>query len=195
MRPMNIRTMSIAAALAISSLTMVACTTTQSGVNDAPSMDSATINSRATASLERLYQSVPGSKELVAKSAGVLIFPSVIGGSFVVGAEHGRGVLRVGGRDQGYYTTTAASIGWQAGGQSRAIIYVFNTKGALDEFLKSDGFSVGGEASVSIGRVGVNGSLDTTTATTPVTSFVLTNVGLQGGVSLQGAQISPLKMN
>lgn len=195
MRQMNIRTMTIAAAVAIGSLAMVGCTTTQQGVSDAPSMDSATINTRATATLDRLYQSVPGSKELVAKSAGVLIFPSVVGGSFVVGAEHGRGVLRVGNVDKGYYTTTAASIGWQIGGQSRAIVYVFNTQGALNDFLKSDGFSVGGEASVSIGRVGVNGSLDTTTATTPVTSFVLTNVGLQGGVSLQGSQISPLKMN
>lgn len=193
MRQLNIRTMTVAAAVAISSLTMVACTTTQPGVSNAPSMDDATVNTRATAALERLYESVPGSKELVNKSAGVLIFPSVVGGSFVVGAEHGRGVLRVGNRDAGYYTTTAASIGWQIGGQSRAIIYVFNTEGALQDFLKSDGFSVGGEASVSIGRVGVNGSLDTTTATTPVTSFVLTNVGLQGGVSLQGAQISRVK--
>ena len=32
---------------------------------------------------------------MVQRAKGVLIFPSVIGGSFVVGVEHGRGVLRV----------------------------------------------------------------------------------------------------
>ncbi|THT99281.1 twin-arginine translocation pathway signal [Lampropedia puyangensis] len=193
MRPLNIRTMTVAATIAISSLTMVACTTTQPGLNDAPRMDSTSINTRANAALERLYESVPGSKELVARSAGVLVFPSVIGGSFVIGAEHGRGVLRVGTTNKGYYATTAASIGWQAGGQSKAVIYVFNTKGALNEFLKGDGWSVGGDASVALGRVGANGSLDSTTATTPVTSFVLTNVGLEAGVSLQGARITPVK--
>lgn len=193
MRQLNVRSITTAVAIAVSSLTMVACTTTPSGVSNSPRADRATINSEADLALKRLYEAVPGSQELVRKSAGVLVFPNVVGGSFVVGVEHGRGVLRVGNVDRGFYSTTAGSIGWQAGGQSRAIIYVFNTQSALTDFQNSNGFSVGGEASVSVGRVGVNGSLDTTTATTPVTSFVLTNVGLQAGVSLQGSQITPIK--
>jgi len=120
----------------------------------------------------------------------VLIFPSVIGGSFVVGVEHGRGVLRVGGHNRGLYSTTAASIGWQAGGQSKAVIYVFNTQEALDKFLKSDGWSVGADATVAAGKIGANGSVDTTTAQAPVTSYVLTNAGLEAGVSLQGTKIT-----
>lgn len=180
----------LAAAIAVGSFTLAACTTTPEGVARAPSSDSTTLDQRADAALTRLYQAVPGSQELVARAPGVLIFPTVIGGSFVVGAERGRGVLRVGNQHHGYYTTTAASIGWQAGGQSKAVIYVFNTRDALDKFLASDGFSVGADASVTAGRVGASGNIDTTTATAPVTSFVLTNVGLEAGVSLEGTQIT-----
>ena len=120
----------------------------------------------------------------------MLIFPSVIGGSFVVGVQHGDGVLRVNGRDHSFYSTTGASIGWQAGGQSKAVIYVFNTQEALDKFLNSNGWSVGADATVAAGKVGANGSIDTTTANSPVSSYVLNNVGLEAGVSLQGAKIT-----
>ena len=145
---------------------MVACTTTKPGTESAPRVDSTTLNTRADAALERLYSTAPGSKALVAGAKGVLVFPSVIGGSFIVGAEHGRGVLRVGGKNHAYYSTTAASVGWQAGG----------------------------DASVAVGKVGANGSIDTTSAQAPVTSFVLTNVGLEAGVSVQGAKITKINL-
>jgi len=174
-------------ALAAGSVAMVGCTTTKPETQSAPRADSTTVNARANAALERLYQTAPGSKEMVARSKGVLIFPSVIGGSFVIGVEHGRGVLRVGGQNKGFYSTTGASVGWQAGGQSKAVIYVFNTQEALDKFLASDGWSVGADATVAAGKVGANGSVDTTTAQGPVTSYVLTNAGLEAGVSLQGS--------
>ncbi|MFN3735390.1 YSC84-related protein [Comamonas testosteroni] len=190
MRQISLRSVAMAAALAAGALTMTACTTTKPDTASAPRSDSTTVNTRANAALERLYQTAPGSKEMVQRAKGVLIFPSVIGGSFVVGVEHGRGVLRVGGSNRGFYSTTAASIGWQAGGQSKAVIYVFNTQEALDKFLKSDGWSVGADATVAAGRIGANGSVDTTTAQAPVTSYVLTNAGLEAGVSLQGTKIT-----
>ena len=190
MRQFSLRTVVMATALAAGSVAMVGCTTTKPETQSAPRADSTTVNARANAALERLYQTAPGSKEMVARSKGVLIFPSVIGGSFVIGVEHGRGVLRVGGQNKGFYSTTGASVGWQAGGQSKAVIYVFNTQEALDKFLASDGWSVGADATVAAGTVGANGSVDTTTAQGPVTSYVLTNAGLEAGVSLQGSKIT-----
>lgn len=190
MRQFSLRTVVMATALAAGSVAMVGCTTTKPETQSAPRADSTTVNARANAALERLYQTAPGSKEMVARSKGVLIFPSVIGGSFVIGVEHGRGVLRVGGQNKGFYSTTGASVGWQAGGQSKAVIYVFNTQEALDKFLASDGWSVGADATVAAGKVGANGSVDTTTAQGPVASYVLTNAGLEAGVSLQGSKIT-----
>ena len=190
MRQISLRSVAMAAALAAGALTMTACTTTKPDTASAPRADSTTVNTRANAALERLYQTAPGSKEMVQRAKGVLIFPSVIGGSFVVGVEHGRGVLRVGGHNRGFYSTTAASIGWQAGGQSKAVIYVFNTDAALKKFKESNGWTAGADAQVTVGRVGANSSIDTTTAQDPVVSYVLTNVGLEAGVSLNGSKIS-----
>lgn len=190
MRQVSLRTIGLAAAVVAGALTMTACTVTKSDTASAPRADATTVNTRADAALERLYQTAPGSRELVRNAKGVLIFPSVIGGSFVVGVEHGRGVLRVGGRNESEYSTTGASIGWQAGGQSKAVIYVFNTAEALQKFRNSNGWSVGADATVAAGKIGANGNIDTTSAQAPVTSFVLNNVGLEAGVSLQGAKIT-----
>ncbi|GGH48412.1 lipoprotein [Comamonas phosphati] len=190
MRQISMRSVAMAVAVAAGALSMAACTTTKPETSSAPRADSTTLNTRANAALERLYQTAPGSKEMVQRAKGVLIFPSVIGGSFVVGVEHGRGVLRVGGHNHSYYSTTGASIGWQAGGQSKAVIYVFNTQEALNKFVNSNGWSVGADATVAAGKIGANGSIDTTTAQAPVTSYVLTNAGLEAGVSLQGSKIT-----
>ena len=190
MRHFSLRSVGLAAAVAVGAFAMTACTVTKTDTAAAPRADSTTVNARADAALERLYQTAPGSKELVQRARGVLIFPSVVGGSFVVGVEHGRGVLRVGGKHDSEYSTTGASIGWQAGGQSKAVIYVFNTQEALDKFRASNGWSVGADANVAAGRVGANGSIDTTSAQAPVTSFVINNVGLEAGVSLNGSKIT-----
>ena len=190
MRQISLRSVAVAVAVTAGAMAMTACTTTKPETSSAPRADATTINTRANAALERLYQTAPGSKEMVQRAKGVLIFPSVIGGSFVVGVEHGRGVLRVAGNNRGYYSTTGASIGWQAGGQSKAVIYVFNTEDALKKFKASEGWSVGADAQVTVGKVGANSTIDTTTAQQPVVSYVLTNVGLEAGVSLNGSKIS-----
>lgn len=137
---------------------------------------------------------MPGTRELVAKSRGVLVCPAVIGGSFVIGAEHGKCVLRANGTTRGYYSTTAASIGWQAGGASKAVIYVFSSQDAYNKFLNSDGWSVGADANVAVGKAGANGGIDTTTANAPVSSYVLNNTGLEAGVSVNGSKISKISM-
>ncbi len=67
------------------------------------------------------------------------------------------------------------------------------TEDALDRFRNSDGWSVGGDASVAVLKVGANGSIDTTTATGPVQAFVLTNSGLMAGVTLEGTKVTKLK--
>ena len=190
MRKVSLRSVVVATAVAAGSLTMVACTTTKPDTTSAQRSDSTTLRSRVGSTLDRLYQTAPGSKEMVQHAKGVLVFPSVIGGSFVIGMEHGRGELLVGGQPRGEYTTTGASVGWQAGGQSKAVIYVFNTQDALNKFLSSSGWSVGADATVAAGKIGANGSVDSNTVDAPVTSYVLTNAGLEAGVSLQGTKIT-----
>lgn len=147
----SLRSVALAGGVALAAVAMVGCssTGTTQGKGSAPSTR-AELESQATAALNRLYNAMPGTREQVARAKGVLVCPAVIGGSFVIGAEHGKCVLRSNGTSRGYYSTTAASIGWQAGGQSKAVIYVFSTQDAYNKFVNSDGWSVGADATLSL---------------------------------------------
>ncbi|MGN6667757.1 MAG: BPSL1445 family SYLF domain-containing lipoprotein [Trinickia sp.] len=181
--------------LASSALSLAGCTTTPlstSGTPDANAGRRATIDADVEATLTRLYATVQGSRELVARASGVLVFPSVISAGFWVGGQYGKGALRVGGQTSGYYSLTAGSFGLQIGAQSKAIVMLFMTQAALDQFTSSQGWAAGVDATVAVVNVGANGNVDTSTATQPVEAFVLTNAGLMAGVSLEGTKISRL---
>ncbi|MEM5386011.1 YSC84-related protein [Paraburkholderia phymatum] len=184
------------AALAFGSLALAGCTTTKSsGESAATDMSKRqSIDASVDGTMSRLYTSVSGSRELVSKARGVLVFPSVLQVGFVVGGQYGEGALRVGGHSVGYYSTVSGSFGLTAGAQSKAIIFLFMTQDALDKFRNSDGWSAGADASVALVKVGANGAVDTTTATAPVQAFVLTNAGLMADVSLNGTKVSRLKI-
>ncbi|WP_188131012.1 BPSL1445 family SYLF domain-containing lipoprotein [Paraburkholderia panacisoli] len=176
------------------SLTRFPATMTEAVAAESGAAKRHEIDAKVNATLSRLFETVKGSKELVAKADGVLVFPAVIKAGFVAGGEYGQGALRVGGKTVGYYSTAAASFGLQAGAQSKAVIFLFMTHDALNSFRNSKGWSVGGEGSVALVTVGANGQIDTTTATAPVQAIVMTNAGLMGDVSLSGTKVSRLKI-
>jgi len=180
--------------VAMAGLVFSGCTTTSSKASATATEQRQEINSGADATLSKLYQTSPQAKALVESAKGVLIFPSVISASFVVGAEHGKGVLRVGGANAGYFSTTAGSIGLQAGAQSKAVVLLFMTDEALQKFRNSNGWTVGADATVAVAKVGANGNIDTNTAQQPVVGFVMNNAGLMAGVSIDGAKISKLDL-
>jgi lipid-binding SYLF domain-containing protein len=169
--------------------------TTGSGKN--PQTDAARrqeIDAAVDGTLARLFTMVDGSKELVGKAQGVLVFPSVKKAAFIAGAAYGEGALRVGGSTVGYFSTAAASFGFQAGAQSTAVIFLFMTQNALDNFRSSAGWSVGGDVNVALVKVGANGSIDTRTATAPVSVIVMTNTGLMADASLAGTKVTKLDL-
>ena len=194
MNTQKLRTLATVTAVAAASVLFAGCTTTRPGDSGTSSSSRTSIDAQVDASLSKLYQSVPGSREMVGKAAGVLVFPSVVGASLGVGAEYGRGALRTGGRTQAYYSTTAGSIGFQAGAQSKAVIYVFNTQESLAKFRNSKGWTAGADATVAVATIGANGAVDTNTIRQPVVGFVLTNVGLEAGVSVSGAKITEISL-
>ena len=192
-KTMNLRTLAFSSVVVACSLAFVGCTTTRPQDQASSASSRASIDAQVDASLSKLYDSVKGSRELVSKSSGVLVFPAVVGASMGVGAEYGRGALRVNGRTQSYYSTTTGSVGFQGGTQSKAVIYLFNTQAALDKFRNSKGWTAGADATVALATIGANGSIDTNTLRQPVVGFVMTNVGLEAGVSLSGAKISEIQ--
>ena len=183
-------------AIALASAALAGCSTTGNTPPTAQTNDAKrqAIDASVDGTMSRLYQTVPGARELVGKARGVLVFPQVTQAGIGIGGEHGDGALRVGGSTVGYYSTTGASVGATLGMQSKSVIYLFMTQEALDKFRNSSGWAAGGDASVAIAKVGANGTIDTTTATKPVQVFVLTNSGLIGDLSLGTTKISPLKL-
>lgn len=181
-------------AVALAALAFTACTTTLPNQRATPTEQRAEINNSADATLKRLYQTAPGSRDLVDRAQGVLIFPEAVSGGFIVGVEHGKGVLRVGGQNAGYYSTSSASLGLQAGAQSRAIVILFMTQDALNDFRNSSGWTAGVDATVAVATIGANGKIDTNTMNEPVVAFALTNAGLMAGVSVEGTKIERLDL-
>jgi lipid-binding SYLF domain-containing protein len=184
------------AALAFGGLALAGCTT-NGNTPSTPSTDASkrqSIDASVDGTMSRLFTTVTGSRELVSKARGVLVFPSVLQVGFIVGGQYGEGALRVGGASVGYYSTISGSFGLTAGAQSKAIVFLFMTQDSLDSFRNADGWSAGGDASVALVKMGANGAIDTTTATAPVEVFVLTNTGLMADISLQGTKVSRLKI-
>ena len=181
MTKLQLRSIGLAIAVGLGSVAMIGCTTTPPGSEASGPSERAAMEKNVDATLSRLYTTVPGSREMLQRAAGVLVFPSVVGGSFVVGAT-------------GYYSTTAGSIGFQAGGQSKAVIYVFNTREALEKFKNSKGWTAGVDATVAVGKIGANGSVDTETMKQAVSSFILTNVGLEAGAAVGAAKITQISL-
>ena len=124
------------------------------------------------------------------KAVGVLVFPLIRKGGFGVGGEYGQGALRIGGRTVAYYSTTAASVGFQIGGQSRRQLIAFFDQSALDKFRNSQGWEIGVDASVAVITLGAGGAIDTTQLNAPVAAFVWDNKGAMYNLSLEGSKIS-----
>ena len=178
--------------------TLAGCSTTASVTTPSEGRASGTSESRHAVdsgyqdTLDRLYASTPGSRELVAKSRGVLVFPRVISAGLVLGGAYGEGQLREHGHIDSYYRTTTGSVGWQIGAQSRAIVILFMTEDALKRFEDSKGWSGGVDASVAVLTVGANGALDANAERAPTLAFIMTNGGLMAGVTLEGTKVTRL---
>jgi lipid-binding SYLF domain-containing protein len=188
----KLRVTTAALAFALASIGLPACTTTGPHDTEHYSSSRSSIDSNVDATLNRLYDAAPQSRELVSRAAGVLVFPSVLNVGLVVGGEHGDGALRVNGVTVDYYSTSGGSIGLQAGAQTKAEVVIFMTQDSLDKFRNSHGWTAGADATIAVAKIGANGAVDTETMHRPIVGFVLTNAGLMAGVSLEGAKFSKL---
>ena len=153
----------------------------------------AKIDKSVTEATARLYASSPAAKKLSTVAKGILVFPSVKKAGFIVGGQYGEGALRLAGRTTGYYKTTAASFGLQAGGQKFGYAMFFMTPGALEYLKKSDGWEVGVGPSIVVVDEGVARSLTTSSAKENIYVFFFGQKGLMAGLGIQGSKISKIE--
>lgn len=159
----------------------------------AMAMSKVELNAKSDAALKVFYADVPAGKELARKAKAILVFPSVIKAGLGIGGEYGEGVLYVGGKKAAYYSTAAASIGFQAGGQVKTQIMLFMTNEALANFRSSKGWKAGVDGSVAIATIGAGGAIDTNTANQPVIGFIFSNKGLMYNATIEGSKITQIK--
>jgi len=183
------------AALACCALLAGGCTTTRNTTSpEIEHSERTSIDASVNAALTKLDSQVPAARELVKNARGVLVFPGVVTAGLVVGGAYGKGALRESGRTAGYYSTTAASVGWIAGAESKAVFVLFMTKESLDKFVASHGWTAGVDASVTLLKIGADGNATTQTVQQPIVGFILTNGGLMADLSIEGAKISKIAL-
>ncbi|MBC8286156.1 MAG: hypothetical protein H8E42_01645 [Nitrospinae bacterium] len=142
--------------------------------------------------LDRFNKEIPGASSFIKKAKGVLVFPSVIKVGIGIGGEYGEGALRIGGKTADYYSTMAASIGFQLGAQAKSIVLVFTEGSALTQFRNSDGWKAGVDGSVALISLGMGDSLDTINVKDPIVAFVFGQKGLMYNLTLEGSKFSKL---
>lgn len=158
----------------------------------ASAMSADEINAKSNEALNRLYKKSTSAKDLSGRAKGILIFPKVYKAGIGIGGEYGEGVLRVGGKNAGYYSTASASIGFQLGAQARSQILMFMTSEALNNFRNAEGWEVGVDGSVALITIGAGEDFDTNTVTAPIVGFVTNNKGLMYNLNLEGTKISKI---
>lgn len=150
------------------------------------------IDIKVDAALERFRAEVQGGDRFLQAAAGIMVFPGVLKAGFGVGAEYGEGALRINGITVDYYSTAAASVGFQFGAQSKAVFVLFMDDQALESFRNTAGWRAGVDGSINLIKLGAGASLDTNNLQDPVVGFVLTNAGLMYNLTLEGSKFTRL---
>jgi lipid-binding SYLF domain-containing protein len=153
----------------------------------------AVINRDVTNALNTLYKTTPAAKKMSEIAKGVLVFPSIIKGGFIIGGQYGEGALRVNGKTTGYYRTVAASYGLQAGAQSFGYALFFLSDADLKYLKSSDGWELGVGPTIVVMDEGMSRSFSTSTAQSGVYAFFFDQKGLMAGLGIQGSKISKIQ--
>lgn len=167
------------------------CFTSCSNTEEGRSSNSAiAMEVDARSALSDLYAKVPSADVLGGKAKAILVFPSITKGGFVIGGQYGKGVLLRNGRVSGYYSTTSASYGLQAGIQKFGYALFFMNDSDLSYLNKSEGWEIGVGPSITVVDVGLAKSLTSTTVREGVYAFFFEQRGLMAGLGIQGTKIS-----
>jgi len=135
-------------------------------------------------------------QENLDRAKGVLIFPQVLKGGFVLGGSGGTGVLLV--RDErtgdwsqpAFYTLGSVTFGLQIGGEAAEVVVLAMSQKAIDSLLKTS-FKLGGDASIAVGPfgAGAKANMDVPSVTADFISFARSK-GLYAGLNLEGSVIA-----
>ena len=137
-------------------------------------------------------QNIP--QHILERAEAIVVIPSLVKGGFIIGAQHGRGVMSVRNRDSntwsapGFVALTGGSIGWQIGVQSVDLVLLVMNKEGVKDLLDNE-FKLGANASVAAGPVGRQGEASTDASLSAQILAYSRAKGLFAGLSLEGASL------
>ncbi|WP_269142389.1 lipid-binding SYLF domain-containing protein [Mangrovicoccus algicola] len=146
------------------------------------------IDQRVRQTLAYMYANYPETRDLAAKSSGMLVMPLMGEAGFIIGGGYGEGALVIGDATVDYYSATQASFGFQIGAQQYAHVLFFLTPEALREFRTSPGWSGGADAEYTLDKQGGNLSASTSVSGKPVVAILFAQAGLRAAATLAGTK-------
>ncbi len=190
---MNHRIQTIATAVALATGTLIL---SQCANNPVTNINAASVNPRqlaadSRAALRTLYAQNPAARKLGARAKGILVFPNIVKGGFMVGGMGGNGALiRSDGTIRDFYETAGASYGFQAGIQKFGYALFLMDDSAFANINRSGGWEIGSSPSLVVVDEGMAASISTTTLNKSTYAFFFNQRGLMGGLGLQGSKIT-----
>jgi lipid-binding SYLF domain-containing protein len=159
-----------------------------------------------TAELNRVLNAVEVCRELIEipekgvpeallhKSQAIAVIPGYTKAAYVVGGEHGKGVLLVRRQDgiwsyPAFISMTGGSVGFQIGLQKADIILVFKDRRSVDTIAQGK-FTLGADASIAVGPIGRKAEASTDIKFEAEVYSYSKAKGLFAGVSITGASLS-----
>lgn len=190
MRPGFLLTSTLALAITVASTPRLTLAQGESGSDEANRIrEAATVFSEIMGAPDG---GIP--KSILDKAEAVAVFPSVLKGGFVVGAEYGHGILSV--RDQASHTwsapaflsLTGGSLGAQIGGQAVDLVLVIMNRRGLNQLVRNQ-FKIGVDAAAAAGPVGRNAEASTDIQLRAEILSYSRSRGLFVGVTINGASV------
>ena len=148
------------------------------------------INTASIKGLQHLVRSNPTAAALSTQAVAILVFPKIVKGGFLVAGQFGEGALIENNSIVAYYSTAAASAGFQAGIERYGYALFFMNQKALDYLKQSKGWSLGAGPSLTIVDKGFSKNFSTSTMSSDIYACVFDQKGLMGGIGIQGAKIT-----
>ena len=159
-------------------------------------MNASSVNPKQLASdsrkaLNKLYRTNPAARHLGASAKGILVFPEITKGGFMVGGMGGNGALiRNDGTIRDFYQTAGVSYGLQAGVQQYGYALFLMDSAAFANLNRTGGWEVGASPSLVIVDEGKAASISNATIDAGTYAFFFNQRGLMGGLGLQGSKIT-----
>lgn len=148
------------------------------------------IDVNARASWNEFMETNEHARALNAEAAGVLIFPNIVRAGFIGGGHYGDGVMIRGEETLGYYNSSAASYGLQAGAQRYGYALIFTNEDAINYLNKSMGLEIGVGPSIVIVNKGLAANWTSTTLRKDIYVFMYGQQGLMAGSGIQGTKVT-----